>query len=119
MNGYPGNCAHVHGHSWVIKFTCSGNDLDKFGMLRDFGSFKIIRKWVDDFLDHATIVSKDDESLIRWLHTNNQRHYITQENPTSEFLAKLLFEKCKELGVHDIHSVTVEETCTSKAVYVY
>lgn len=117
VNGYQGNCAHVHGHSWKVSFKCSGESLNSFGMLRDFSSFKIIRKWVDENLDHATMVSKNDEVLIAWLKENNQRHYICEDNPTSEHLTVLLFNKCRELGITDITTVTVEETCTSCASY--
>ncbi len=118
VNGYQGNCAHVHGHSWKIIFETSGEKRDQFGMLRDFSSFKEIRKWIDDNLDHATMICASDESLHKWLVENNQRLFVFPDNPTSETLARFLFDQCKALGIKDVKAVTVEETCTSRATYV-
>ena len=117
VNGYQGNCAHLHGHSWVVTFECEGENLDSYGMLRDFGSFKEIRKWIDDNLDHATMLSANDHILLRFVQTNNQRATVFMDNPTSEHLAKVIFHKCKEIGMKDIARVHIEETCTSKATY--
>lgn len=117
INGYCGKCAHVHGHSWVVHITCRGGKLDQYGMLRDFGSFKEFRAWVDDHLDHATLVNKNDFGLLEFLKYHHQRLFLVDGNPTSENLAKVLFTKLVEMGFKDVSSVEVDETCTSKAKY--
>ncbi len=119
VRGYPGNCAHIHGHSWVVRFECSGEKLDQYGMLRDFGDFKAIRKWIDENLDHATMVCDEDDSLIQFLEANKQRMFVFNENPTSENLAYLLLKKGRALGIDNLTAVEVNETCTSCARYEY
>ncbi len=61
VNGYQGKCRNNHGHTWVVIATCSGETLNEMGMLRDFGDFKPLKQFIDDCLDHATIVSEKDE----------------------------------------------------------
>ncbi len=117
VKGYDGNCAHVHGHSWVATFTCRSELLNSVDMARDFSSFKSIRNWIDENLDHATIVCVEDFPLIEFLENNKQRAFIVFSNPTSESLAKIIFDKACELGFSDLVSVQIEETCTSKAIY--
>lgn len=116
--GYEGKCAHVHGHSWVVKFICAGSKLDDVGMLRDFASFKDFRGWIDDNLDHATMVSDTDGALLGFLKENNQRHFVVSGNPTSETLARFLYNVGREqFGLADLTAVVVEETCTSRCTF--
>lgn len=117
VKGYSGNCSHNHGHSWVVRVTLEGPVLDGFDMLRDYGDLKPVRKFIDDNLDHATMLCKDDAPLFKFLLDNNQRFYIFDSNPTSEALARMLFAKVKELGFTNVKSVHVDETCTSTAMY--
>ena len=116
--GYQGNCAHVHGHSWVVKLVCAGAQLDDVGMLRDFASFKDLRCWIDEKLDHATIVSDTDGALLGFLKENNQRHLVVSGNPTSETLARLIYNVGKEVfNLSDLVAVVIEETCTSRCTF--
>ncbi len=117
IKGYQGNCSNVHGHSWVARFFSKSVGLNQFGMVRDFSDFKLIRKWIDEILDHATIVCVDDHALVEWLAKNEQRYYLTPHNPTSEALSKILLDQCHILGLNDVFAVEIEETCTSKARY--
>lgn len=117
VRGYVGNCAHLHGHSWEVRFIAEGENLSDQGMLRDFADFKPIRKWIDENLDHATLICADDWQLQDFLVKNNQRHFVMVHNPTSENLCKLLYAKCHELGLTDVVEIQIHETCTSKATY--
>lgn len=117
VQGYPGNCKHLHGHSWIVRFHAQADELNNFGMAMDFADFKPIRQWIDDNLDHATLVSKDDEALLTFLGSNDQRLYTFESNPTSEHLAKFILEMCHELGLKDVCAVEIYETCTSRALY--
>lgn len=117
VQGYQGKCAHVHGHSWVVRVKCSGSKLDEFGMLRDFGSLKTFRDWIDDRLDHATLVNEADKDLLQFLQQHEQRYYMCQGNPTSEYLARMLYEHLHTMGFLDVVAVEIDETCTSKAIY--
>ena len=120
---YPGKCKNNHGHSWIVFVTVllkENRQLTKYGMVKDFGDFKPLRDWIDNNLDHATIVSEDDDTFILWLEAAFQRHFKVAGNPTSENLSRLIFIKASELLNDDCCSVSevrIKETCTSEAVY--
>lgn len=116
VQGYQGKCAHVHGHTWRVRFEIAADKLDRFGFVRDYADFKVMKAWIDEHLDHATLVSTNDQALRRFLHEQNQRMFVTPENPTSENLAKILFDVAT---LHHLPVTAVEicETCTSEARY--
>ena len=35
INDYPGKCARLHGHNWVVEAVVKGRELDELGMLVD------------------------------------------------------------------------------------
>lgn len=114
--GYQGKCANIHGHTWRARFHVHGDALNEVGMLFDFNEFSVMKKWIDDNLDHACIVSSHDEALNKFLHQNGMKLFVTPGNPTSEELARILFEVAK---IHRINVSTVEvdETCTCTGGY--
>ena len=132
VQGYPGKCANNHGHSWVVfvtvglKFEHSRQTtlirpgLDTYGFVKDFGDFNLLKDWIDNTLDHATIISEDDTEFQTWLEENKQKHFIVPHNPTSEVLTKIIFQKAQELLEDErcrVMEVKIKETCTSEATY--
>ena len=92
-------CGRLHGHSWVVKLEFGGEVQDD-GMVIDFGIVSEFFAPILDQLDH------------RYLND-----FI--EIPTSENVAIWIYGK---VALHPIMGsqllgVTVEETCTSGAVY--
>lgn len=127
IHGYVGNCSSNHGHSAVVTVELESPSLDGFGMVRDFADVKVMKKWIDDNLDHATLISGDDLPFLIWLKDHGQRFFVIpsysdgpevkQPNPTSENICRLLYEKAHELGLKEVIAVEMDETCTSKARY--
>lgn len=115
VRGYKGNCAHLHGHSWQVSIEMKG-ELNHLGMVMDFADVRPLREWVDQFLDHATIVSTEDDVLVAFLTETKQRLFLVGHNPTSENLTKILFDKAREYGL-PVSAVEIKETCTSTARY--
>ena len=121
--GYPGKCRHNHGHSWIVFVSLGlrdGEALDQHGFVRDFSDFKPLRDWVDEELDHASLVSADDKDYWEWLNGSHQKHFITEGNPTSENLAQIIFQEAVRLLEDDrvyVYEVRIKETCTSEAIY--
>jgi 6-pyruvoyltetrahydropterin/6-carboxytetrahydropterin synthase len=113
---YQGPCSHLHGHSWKVAVEITGDDLDARAMVVDFSDLKPIRQWIMDHLDHATLVSSQDAPLLEWLRRNQQKHCMVEVNPTSEAIAKLVFEAVREMGFHPSR-VEISETCTSSVQY--
>ena len=92
-------CRRLHGHSFRIEIYVSGDVQDKAG-------------WVMDFAD----VSKAFKPLYEQL----DHYYLNEieglENPTSENLAKWIWQRLKpKLG--SLTKIVIQETCTAGCIY--
>ena len=92
-------CSRLHGHSFRVALTISG-DLDED------------RGWVMDFAD----VEAAFQPVLRTL----DHHYLNEvpglENPTSEIIARWIWRKLKP-GLPGLSRVKLWETCESQCVY--
>jgi 6-pyruvoyltetrahydropterin/6-carboxytetrahydropterin synthase len=104
LSNHQGKCSRLHGHSWVGFVYVSSNELkqsgSETGMVIDYGEIKgIINPLVDDYLDH---------------------YYLNEstglENPTSEEIARWIYDKIKT-KLPGLVAVRVDETCTSQCFY--
>ncbi|NEQ08338.1 MAG: 6-carboxytetrahydropterin synthase QueD [Moorea sp. SIO4E2] len=102
---HDGKCSRLHGHSWVGRVYVKGNQLieegSKQGMIMDYGDIKTyLKPLLDNFLDH---------------------YYLNEttglENPSSEAIAKWVFERLEEAGLPGLYAVEIQETCTSGTRY--
>jgi 6-pyruvoyltetrahydropterin/6-carboxytetrahydropterin synthase len=118
LENYNGKCTNNHGHSWLIKVQVESNKLDSKGMVIDFQDLKLLKNWIDDNLDHASILWEKDP-MCDYIRQSGQRIFITKGNPTSERIGELILEKAQQLFEKDgvqIRCVEVCETCTSAAI---
>lgn len=116
-------CGSLHGHSVKVTITATlveNAALDKYGFVTDFGNFKPLKRWIDENLDHATLVGGNDEELITFLQQQGDRTYVFQNaSPSSENIAKIIFSKASELldtTRIKITEVRIAETCSSEAI---
>jgi len=100
LRGYKGRCEDLHGHNWKVELAVESKTLDKIGMARDFRFLKDKLNAVLDKLDHKYL---------------NKISYFKKVNPTSENIAKYIFD-CLA-GIKGIKSVTVWESENSCATY--
>lgn len=123
-----GKCENLHGHSWQAWAVFSG-PVNPDGVVVDFGALKAdIQAWVDDHLDHATMLGQGDP-LTFLLEKFGQRLYVFGVDPftthrawpTVENVAHLLHQvatrTAASLGVR-VESVTVAETENNRATVV-
>ena len=123
LHNYKGRCQFLHGHNYRVLVTLEGCIHD--GMPKDFGEVKdTIGKWIDETLDHATLVCKNDEVLIDAVYKNTivfGKIATMEEKTTAENIAKVIYEKADEMlsGVNgvDVVAVDVYENDRSKARY--
>jgi 6-pyruvoyltetrahydropterin/6-carboxytetrahydropterin synthase len=101
LNGYQGKCESLHGHNWKIEVVVTGSKQDKIGMVMDFAEMKKALKGVLALLDHKNL---------------NDIAPFDKINPTSENIAKYIFEALK-FKLADIKCVTVWESESSAATY--
>lgn len=92
-------CKRLHGHSFKVEIHVRGEVGKKSGWVLDFADIKDVFQPFYDQLDH---------------------HYLNEveglENPTSENLARWIWEKVKP-GLPLLSKVVVNETCTSGCVF--
>jgi 6-pyruvoyltetrahydropterin/6-carboxytetrahydropterin synthase len=113
---YDGICKHPHGHNAVVEVDVSTDALDKRNMVADFSDIKrIVKGWIDRELDHKMILRRDDP-LVEPLRKLGEPMYLLESNPTVERIAKLIYDKGRELGVNIVAS-RVWETPSSFASY--
>ncbi len=107
VEGYPGKCARLHGHNWVVEAVVKGKELDELGMLIDF---KIMKKELADVLERFD---------HRYL--NELEPFASGVNPTAENLARIIFEELagREVFKRDseLHAITVFESPKSSVTY--
>lgn len=116
-------CAHPHGHRYAIVVRAEApSGLDDLGRVIDFGVIKeILGQWLDAHWDHAFVVASEDSVLRDFLASQGFRHYVLDENPTAENMARhLLHDICPKIfeGTRvTITEVRIHETpnCTAVA----
>ncbi len=105
LRNYPGNCEKPHGHNWKIEVTVRATELDELGMAIDFRTVKNAVKVIIDELDHCDL---------------NEHPAFTKDNPSSENIAKYIFEELKKSLTTDRYrpySVQVRETDNAGVIY--
>ena len=96
QEGHP--CARMHGHNYVITIHLKSETLDEFGFVKDYNDLKIIKRFIDENLDHR--------------HLND----IIPDHPTSENIARFLFAKFKP-EIPELYAVEVSETPKTSCIY--
>lgn len=92
-------CARLHGHSFRVRLYVRGPVDPELGWVMDFGELKAAFRPLWERLDHSYL--NDVEGL---------------ENPTSEVLARWIWERMAP-RLPLLSRVVVRETCTSGCVY--
>ena len=96
---YDGVCKHPHGHNAVV------GDRRPHRPPRQpqhGGRFQrhqaVVKGWIDRELDHKMILRHDDP-LVAPLRALGEPMYLLESNPTVERIAKLIYDKGRELGL--------------------
>lgn len=117
IKNYAGKCTNNHGHSWQVKLYLEGENLDEKDMLIDFQELKILKHWIDENLDHASLLWAHDP-MCQYIKESGQRLFTTAKNPTSEHIAEIILEEAIRLFEDariKVKCVEVNETCTTGA----
>ncbi len=92
-------CRRLHGHSFRVEIHLSGPLTEKEGWIMDFADVTRAFNPIYDQLDH---------------------HYLNEvpglENPTSENLARWIWQRLKP-ALPALSKVVVQETCTAGCIY--
>jgi len=113
---HRGKCRHLHGHNARAVIRLESESLDELGMVVDFGDIgNYVKAWLDAEIDHKMLLRRDDP-LLPLLEAADEPVYRTEENPTAEHLARLIFERV-ERGGYPVVEVAIHETESACASY--
>ena len=113
---YEGKCRHLHGHNGLAVIALEAPELDRRGMLVDFGDIKRhVRQWIDEHLDHNMLLHRDDP-ILPLLRERGERVFVMDENPTAENIAGLIYRRAREADL-PVVEVTLWETPRCYASY--
>jgi len=105
LRGYPGDCARVHGHNWMVEVFVRCAELDDIGIGIDFRDIRVAVNEVLAGLDHCDL---------------NDLPLFADQNPTSENIARFLYKElsCKlNTSKIRVSRVKVSETPGAGAFY--
>lgn len=109
---HESKCKMLHGHRYVVEASFGAVELDAIGRVIDFGVIReVLGKWIDDNLDHNTILFEKDQNLGENIaKITGQKIYYMKSNPTAENIAKHLLEDiCPQLFAnHNIKCVGIK-----------
>jgi 6-pyruvoyltetrahydropterin/6-carboxytetrahydropterin synthase len=116
LMNYPGRCANLHGHNGKAVVSIQAEELDSLGMVTDFTLVKrVMRQWIDETLDHKMLLHQDDP-MTQELKRLGMPVVEMDVNPTTENIAKLIYDNGRNLGL-EITEVVMWETVNSYATY--
>ncbi len=106
LKDFHGKCENLHGHNWKVEVVLRGKSLESNGILVDFGEVKAATREALEEVDHKYL---------------NELPFFSQNNPSSENLARFLFEKLSAKlnnGDRRLHSVSAWESADACATYM-
>ena len=113
---HRGKCQHLHGHNARAVIRLESESLDPLGMVVDFSDIgDYVKAWLDAEIDHNMLLSREDPALPL-LERAGERVYVTEENPTAEHIARLIYEYV-EKGGYPVVEVAIYETESAFASY--
>lgn len=92
-------CSRMHGHNYVVKVHLKSATLNETGFVRDYNELKIVKKYIDEVLDHR-----------------NLNDIMAPLNSSAENLAKMLYDVFKP-QIPELYAIEVCETPKTSAVY--
>jgi 6-pyruvoyltetrahydropterin/6-carboxytetrahydropterin synthase len=88
----------MHGHNYTITIHLKAEDVDRHGFVKDYNALGNVEKYIEDKLDHR--------------HLND----VIPEHPTSENIAKFIFNRFKP-EIPELYAVEVSETPKTSCIY--
>jgi 6-pyruvoyltetrahydropterin/6-carboxytetrahydropterin synthase len=108
-------CQYLHGHNIIGKVTVKSEQLNNEDMVMDFYDLKKIISDIINSWDHGLFLNKHDKIM----RPEKCKLFLTDCDPTSEALCKVLFNKIEEALPKNVemHSITLIEAEGSEATY--
>jgi 6-pyruvoyltetrahydropterin/6-carboxytetrahydropterin synthase len=98
LDGHKGLCNNIHGHSYTIETVFEGDIIEKEnsssnGMVMDYGDMKkVVKGFIDEFLEHSVMVYSKDEEWKKFLKKNGFKCTIVPFRVTAENMCVWIFD---------------------------
>ena len=104
LRNYKGSCETLHGHNWKVDIIVETDGLDEIGLALDFNLLKAKTNEIIADLDHIYL---------------NEHEAFKEKNPSSENIARYIFDELKGSLDDDVKvkKVTIWETDDAAASY--
>jgi 6-pyruvoyltetrahydropterin/6-carboxytetrahydropterin synthase len=105
LRGYQGRCEKLHGHNWKVQVYVLAEKLNETELAMDFHDLKRVTDEVLEPLDHGFL---------------NDIFPFTEKNPSSENIAKWIFDSLKKKLPEEtvsLSGITVWESESASATY--
>jgi len=102
LKDYNGKCENLHGHNWKVEVMVRTDNLDAGNMAIDFSRLKHLTDDILNTLDHKNL---------------NDLPPFTDQNPSSETIARYIFEKLEQaleetpISVHRVNAWESRDSC--------
>jgi 6-pyruvoyltetrahydropterin/6-carboxytetrahydropterin synthase len=106
LRDFEGQCENLHGHNWKVEVFVTGKEVGENGVLIDFREVKKATEQVIQELDHRFL---------------NELEYFREVNPSSENIARYIFELLSEMLNSDgvrVSKVRAWESDSACATYM-
>lgn len=94
---HPDRCQFPHGHTRKVEIVVEADTLDERDMVCDY---KVLKTALADYLDrfdHAMCMNTDDPRFAEFKAMYGDRIVaFTATDPTTEIMAKTIYEACRE-----------------------
>ncbi len=104
LHGYPGDCARMHGHNWIVEVYVRCSALDDLGIGMDFRDIRGAVKEVLERMDHCDL---------------NELPAFREVNPTSEHIARYLYRELSQIINTDVVKVSRVKVCETPGAGAY
>jgi 6-pyruvoyltetrahydropterin/6-carboxytetrahydropterin synthase len=94
LEGHPGKCSRLHGHTWYVEAVFATSELGDEAMVIDFGDARAMLESVTGPFDHSYL---------------NEIEPFSDDRPTAENVARVIFEGLLEEMEREGYPVTLEK----------
>jgi 6-pyruvoyltetrahydropterin/6-carboxytetrahydropterin synthase len=102
--GYPGECARIHGHNWIVEVYVKCGELNGIGIGIDFRDIKEATRSVLAEMDHCDL---------------NELPYFRDVNPSSENIARVLYRELSKRLNNETVRVSKIKVCETPGAGAY
>jgi len=115
------HCRFIHGYSLAFDFEFESETLDVRNWVCDFGGFRTLKVFLEEYFDHTLLVSTDDPELefFKEIHNRGLAQVREIEKTGCEGIAEFLFWYMNEVWLPENGYDYIETGVFCRKVHVH